>query len=226
MRGTAVWRTWRSRPARSLVRTHSPAWIDGIDASQCALVVIDCQPEALDGVADADDLLFRTNAAVDAVRRHGGHLAFVRTALDELDYLAIPSTNSEASKWRQDRRFRNGMPSTDLHPAIAILDEDIALRKTRLGVFSTTNLDEQLTNLGVTTLILAGVHTSGAVLTTVREAADRDYRLIVLSDCTGDADLHAHDLSLFQVISRQAEILTTNQLARALVRRYESVTLS
>lgn len=219
MRSGAVWRTWlRSRPSQILVRPHSADRFDGIDASQSALVVVDCQPEALARIESVDKLLFRTNAAVDTVRRHRGHLAFVRLAFDQLDYRSIPSTNTKISKFAQNRRFQNGTRGADFHPVLAIDEDDIVVRKTRLGVFSTTNLDERLTNLGITTLILAGVHTSGAVLSTVREAADRDYRLLVLSDCTSDVDPDAHELCLHRVIARQAEIATTSELDRSLAR--------
>lgn len=64
----------------------------------------------------------------------------------------------------------------ELHPAVALRSEAIQLRTTRFGVFCSGDLDEQLTNHGVTTLIIVGCHTSGSVLTTIREAADRDYR--------------------------------------------------
>ena len=53
------------------------------------------------------------------------------------------------------------------------------VRKTRVGAFSTTDLDEQLRQRGVDTLLLAGISTSGVVLSTVRDAHDRDYRVFV-----------------------------------------------
>jgi nicotinamidase-related amidase len=85
-----------------------------------------------------------------------------------------------------------------------------------LGAFSTTDLDEQLTNMGVTTLIVAGAHTSGAVLSTVREAADRDYRLITLADCTTDRDPETHRLLMARILPRQVEITTAAGLYNAL----------
>ena len=60
---------------------------------------------------------------------------------------------------------------------------EIEVRKTRTGAFSTTDLHEQLKAKGIDTLILAGVSTSGAVLSTVRYATDKDYRYVV-EKCT------------------------------------------
>jgi nicotinamidase-related amidase len=53
---------------------------------------------------------------------------------------------------------------------------DIVVRKTRVGPFLTTDLDQQLRARRVDTLLLAGISTSGVVLSTVRDAHDRDYR--------------------------------------------------
>jgi nicotinamidase-related amidase len=54
---------------------------------------------------------------------------------------------------------------------------DLVVRKTRVGAVSTADLDRQLRDRGIDTLVLAGISTSGVVLSTLIEAADRDYRL-------------------------------------------------
>jgi nicotinamidase-related amidase len=79
-----------------------------------------------------------------------------------------------------------------VHPDLAPADRDVVVTKTRVGAFSTTNLHTHLTSRGIDTLVLGGVSTSGVVLSTVRHAADRDYRLLVLAECCLDEpDLHA-----------------------------------
>ena len=187
-----------------------------LEPAQCALLVLDCQPEALGSVVNSRAVVFRTNSAIDTVRRLGGYVGFTRLAFQDSDYLFTPSTNQEFADLARERRLRNGTSDADLHPGLAVSANDIVVRKTRLGAFSTTNLDERLTNLGVTTLILAGVHASGAVLSTVREAADKDYRLIVLADCISDADTATQQLLVERVFPQQAEVLTTTKLERML----------
>jgi nicotinamidase-related amidase len=66
------------------------------------------------------------------------------------------------------------------------------------------------------TLVLAGVHTSGVVLSTVRHAGDLDYRLMVVRDCCADPDAELHAMLLDRVIARQAAVVTTAELADAL----------
>jgi nicotinamidase-related amidase len=56
--------------------------------------------------------------------------------------------------------------------------------------------------------VLAGIATSGVVLSTVRQAADMDYRLTVLSDGCLDADPEVHRVLTEKVFPRQAEVST------------------
>lgn len=188
--------------------------LDDLEPTQCALLVLGCQPCVLARTPAADALIMKTNAAIDIVRRYGSYVGFTRVAIGDAGYRFIPSTNKEFSALAQDRRFQDGTREVELHPALAVQPGDMIVQATRLSAFSTTDLDEQLTNLGVTTLIIAGVDTTGVVLSTVREAADRDYRLIVLSDCTADPDVEAHDLLMSRIFPRQAEITTVGKLYR------------
>jgi nicotinamidase-related amidase len=71
---------------------------------------------------------------------------------------------------------------------------------------------------GIDTLVLAGVHTSGVVLSTVRHAGDLDYRLVVVPDCCADPDAEVHTmlLDIDIVIVKQAAVVTMAELAGAL----------
>lgn len=61
---------------------------------------------------------------------------------------------------------------------------------------------------GVDTLILAGIATSGVVLSTMRDAADRDYRLYVLEDGCFDRDPAVHELLMEKVFPRQGYVVS------------------
>jgi nicotinamidase-related amidase len=56
--------------------------------------------------------------------------------------------------------------------------------------------------------VLTGIATSGVVLSTLRQAADLDYRLIVLADACLDADPEVHRVLTEKVFPRQAEVRT------------------
>jgi biuret amidohydrolase len=87
-----------------------------------------------------------------------------------------------------------GTVQTQLMPELGPEPGDVLVdRKRRLSVFRDTDLDLTLRELGVDTVILAGVDTSTSVLCAAFESLNRDLRTIVASDCVqslfGD-DLH------------------------------------
>lgn len=183
-----------------------------IEPSRTALLVMDYQPVVLGTLLNAADLLKRTGEAIATVRRLGGWVGYVRVAFEESDYAAVPASNLSFSAVAEARGMPAASPETAIHPAVAPEPSDVVVRKTRVGPFRTTDLDVQLRGRGVDTLLLAGLHTSGVVLSTVREAADLDYRIFVLSDCTADPDAEVHDILLRKVFARQAPSLALDEL--------------
>jgi nicotinamidase-related amidase len=73
-----------------------------------------------------------------------------------------------------------------------------------------------LRSSGIETLVIAGVHTSGVVLSTVCHAGDLDYRLVVVRDCCADPNAAVHAMLLDIVIAKQAAVVTMAELAGAL----------
>ena len=113
---------------------------------------------------------------------------------------------------RVGRTFDADAPATAVHERVAPEAGDIVVRKTRVGAFSTTDLDEQLRGRAITTLILAGISTSGVVLSTVPDAVDRDYRVFVLADASADPQPEVHEFLTERIFPRQAHVITTAQL--------------
>jgi nicotinamidase-related amidase len=95
---------------------------------------------------------------------------------------------------------------------VQVRDQDIVVRKTRFGAFATTDPHAGLHAHGIDTLILAGVSTSGVVLSTVRHATDEDYRLYLLADATADTDPEVHRVLIDKVFPHQTDIITTGDL--------------
>jgi nicotinamidase-related amidase len=102
-------------------------------------------------------------------------------------------------KWMRGRRF---------HPALAPQPDEIVLTKKRVSAFSGSDLDVVLRSLGVESLVLTGIATSGVVLSTLREAADLDFTLTVLSDGCLDHDAEVHRILMDKVFPRQASVMS------------------
>jgi nicotinamidase-related amidase len=120
----------------------------------------------------------------------------------------VPAHNQTFSSAAASGWLADGSESTTPHAQLAPADGEEVFRKCRFGAFSTTNLAERLTARGIDTLFLAGITTSGVVLSTLRYAADRDYKLFVLSDCCADTDAEVHRVLMEKVFPHQATVLT------------------
>ena len=102
-------------------------------------------------------------------------------------------------------------PHTQVHAALAPLDGEPVIVKRRVSAFSGSDLDVLLRGAGADTLVLAGIATSGVVLSTLRQAADLDYRLTVLADACADRDEEVHRVLTGKVFPRQALVTTTDE---------------
>ncbi|MBE3007650.1 cysteine hydrolase [Microbispora sp. NEAU-D428] len=185
------------------------------DPRTAALLVMDFQQAILASFpdpADTEALLSRVAGAVADMRAHGAAIAYVRVGFTEADWAAIPPANKAFSFLGRQRLMHHADPAADLHHRLAPEPGDIVVRKTRYGALSTTDLDPRLRDRGISTLVIAGIATSGVVLSTVTDAADRDYRLYVLSDGVADPDPHVHQTLMTGVFPRMAHVIDTAEL--------------
>lgn len=188
-----------------------------IDPGRTALLVMDYQAGILDRFPGADGLLARAAETIALVRSRGAHVGFVRVAFEDADYDAVPPTSMMGARMvSAGRAFHADSPATAFNQKAAPQPGDIVVRKVRVGAFSTTDLDQQLRDRGVDTLLLAGLSTSGVVLSTVRDAHDRDYQVFVLSDLTGDPDPEVHEFLTSRIFPRQSTVITTAELGTLL----------
>lgn len=187
-----------------------------IESGRTALLLMDFEPVILGAYGDTlHDLIARTQAVALKARERGIQIAYARLGFTDANYAEIPSRNKVFAQAGQMRAFDADDPNTQIIHELAPRPGDIVVRKYRFGAFSTTDLDDQFKQRGIDTLVLAGVATSGIVLSTVRDAADKDYRLYVLSDCCADRDPEVHRVLTEKVFPRQADVITSEDFLTA-----------
>ncbi len=184
--------------------------------AKTALMLMDFQPMILASIGESEELLARAHAALDWARSANVRVVYVRVAFTPEDYATIPTHNGTFAMAAANKILADGTPESAIDESFEVRDGDIVVRKTRFGAFSTTDLHSRLHAEGIDTLIIAGISTGGVVLSTLRDAADADYRLYVLADATADPDPEVQRVLIEKVFPHQAEVIRTDDLpARA-----------
>jgi nicotinamidase-related amidase len=110
-------------------------------------------------------------------------------------------------------------PGADIHPDVAPRGDEIVVPKNRVSAFAGNNLRQILNVQAIDHLVLAGIATSGIVLSTALQAADLDYRVTVLSDACADRDADLHNTLVTKVFNRRGDVMTTSEWAESLLLR-------
>ena len=100
--------------------------------------------------------------------------------------------------------------------SIAPRAEDLVINKTSMGAFNSTNIDQTLRNLGITTLVVAGVSTECCVATTAHDAADRGYHVLLVEDACRAVTPYLQECSLVIFAAMFGRVATTQEALREL----------
>lgn len=187
-----------------------------LDPARTALVLVDYQEEFFSGglpLPEASAALANARLLLDGARRAGLRVVHVR------DVVAAGAP-----------LFAEGSPGAAIRPELAPLDDERVVTKQMAGGFSRTDLHRQLQELGVDTLVVAGLMTHLAVDTTVRDALVLGYRVLLPSDASATRDLPGaagapavdaktlHRATLAALADRFADVLPTAEIL-AIVQR-------
>jgi nicotinamidase-related amidase len=172
-----------------------------------ALLVMDVQQSIVDRFADDDGYLSRLAAAVAAARGAGIWVVYVILGF-RAGHPEVSERNKSFASIAATGRFADGDPGSAIHPAVAPTSGDVVVTKRRVSAFTGSDLEVVLRAGGIDSLVLAGIATGGVVLSTVRQAADLDYRLTVLADGCLDADPEVHRVLTEKVFPRQADVVS------------------
>jgi nicotinamidase-related amidase len=184
-------------------------------ANHSALLVMDVQNGTVQRFAEKPEALIPFQRAVSVARRAGIPVIFVRVAFRD-GYPEVSAKNKMFSAVTKFGSMTVSETSTQIHSSVAPLPDEPVVTKLRVSAFAGSDLEVILRSRGIDTLILTGIATSGVVLSTLREAADKDYGLVVLSDACLDADPEVHRVLIGKLFPRQANILTVSEWADTL----------
>jgi nicotinamidase-related amidase len=175
--------------------------------SKSALLVMDVQQGIVTRFNQDDGYLPRLRRAIDAARAAGILVVYVVIGF-RAGHPEISVRNKTFGAVAGSGAFTEGDPGSAIHPSVSPEAGDVVVTKRRVSAFSGSDLEVVLRAAEVDTLVLSGIATSGVVLSTLRQAADLDYRVVVLEDGCLDADPEVHRVLTEKVFPRQADVVT------------------
>jgi nicotinamidase-related amidase len=183
-----------------------------INLGRSALLVMDYQVGIVTMHAPGSAAaLERATAVLAAARRACLPVIYIQVGFRK-GYPEVSARNQSFSAIGQSGRFLLGEADTGIHPAVEPQSGDPIVVKHRVSAFAGTDLETVLRAREVDTLILFGIATSGVVLSTIRHAADADYRMIVVGDCCLDRDDEVHRCLVEKVFPRQATVVASDEI--------------
>jgi nicotinamidase-related amidase len=177
------------------------------NTSGTALLVMDMQAGILGMLPDSSAIVSSVAKAITTARQKNIPVVYVVVGFRN----GTPEISESNKGFAAGKAMFSKMDMDDfmkIHPGLAPADDELTIVKRRVSAFTGSDLEVVLRAFGIRHLVLTGIATSGVVLSTLREAADKDFQLTVLSDGCVDRDSEVHQVLTTKVFPNQAEVLT------------------
>jgi len=174
-----------------------------------ALLVMDVQGATVQILKENAQFFDSINKAIQTSRKNKMPVIYVVLGFRK-GYPEVCENNLSFSILKNGAMVIDTEEAMQVNPAVAPQPGDVIVTKKRVSAFTGSDLEVVLRSLEIKHLVLTGISTGGVVLSTLREAADKDYRLTVLSDCCADRDDEVHRVLINKLFPRQAEVMTAD----------------
>lgn len=172
-----------------------------------ALLVMDIQGPMVDGLANKEEYLQKIQLAIDTARANNIPVIYAVVGFRP----NMPEFNPR-SKGLQGMRNAGVVDAlVNPRPVLTLTETDVVVTRCRVSAFTGSDLEIILRAKNIDHLVLTGISTSGVVLSTLREAVDKDYILTVLSDLCADRDEEVHRVLTEKVFPRHADVLSSTE---------------
>jgi nicotinamidase-related amidase len=177
------------------------------------LIVIDMLNDYFESweVARREELVDAINKLVSLFRSSGAPVVWVRQEFEPDLQDAFPEMRAKGI-----HITIKGTAGCQILSELAVASSDPVIIKKRYSAFFGTNLDEFLDQLQPDSIVLAGINTHACIRMTAIDAYQRDWPVILASDCIDSYDRAHHDVTLRYMKDKVASVLTNREIQSVL----------
>ena len=95
----------------------------------------------------------------------------------------------------------------DIDPRLPLSASDTIIEKTHASAFHGTDLADQLQSIGIDSLVVTGLTTSGCVRASAVDGLQYNFKVVVPEEATGDRDPSAHDANLYDLNAKYVDVM-------------------
>ncbi|MEM9241113.1 MAG: cysteine hydrolase family protein [Pseudomonadota bacterium] len=206
--------TWKTAHRSFYYATAEDPVDIALDPKKTALLVIDIQNTYLEDKDTPEEtarwqpffqrmhktVIPNTAALIEDARARGVEVIFARIA-------CLKEDGRDRSLSQKKPGFNHLLLPKDREDSLVVSelapkDDEITVLKTTDSALTGTNLRLILHNMGITSVVCAGIFTDQCVSSTVRSLADESFNVLVVEDCCAAAtqELHLHELAVINMI--------------------------
>jgi nicotinamidase-related amidase len=178
-----------------------------------ALIVVDMLNDFLQAWAPASKqrLVQSINSLIGMMRRRRLPVIWVRQEFQPDLHDTFPEMRAKGI-----RVTIQGTPGSQIDAGLMVEASDTVIIKKRYSAFFGTTLDEVLADIEADGLILAGINSHACIRATAIDAYQRDWQVIVASDCVDSYDREHHDISLRYMNGKIAAVMSNEAIQAVL----------
>lgn len=179
------------------------------DPRHTALVVVDMQNDFCNPAdfPDSVPMLPRLQRFIADARGAGVRVIFTQAVHDETNDTEVWKTRRQPH--RKDI-VATGSVGAEFHPEFQPRDGDVVIVKYRYSAFIGTPLELNLRAMGIQTLLMTGIATNVCVESTLRDAFQRDFYVVLVEDCCASAACELHDGTIANVRRQFGGLVATS----------------
>ena len=171
------------------------------------------RPEVGDPCVEANEKL------LDKARETGVPVFYVTPSGSDVypdDYHGTTKTSSGESDRSPEEQAEWDQKIDKIAPELEPEEDEVVLQKPRASSFFDMHMANMLHYYDIDTLIVTGMTTSGCVRGTVVDAQSSNFRTIVPPECVGDRSYISHELSLFDMSMKYADVTPVDEVIKKL----------